>query len=263
VDPEARSPIGPGQIQAVLFDCDGVLVDTEPLGRTILLEHLRSYPGYSNSINENDLSWIWPLGAPLGPSLARAQALLKQRPDLVPKAILSQESWPLELEFSIRKEMGQQLSVRSYAISGMPDLFARLYNAKTCLIGVCSNGPISKMRESLRQDDFPGLNWSHVFSGHAINCFKPDPGLLHFAAQSLGLDVRNILLIDDSDAGIAAAAAAGMPVCAFSCAFGHQAETSPERLKADCTRPKAHLMAIGAQELSQVLGSLGLLTGRT
>ena len=246
-------------MQAVLFDCDGVLVDTEPLGRTLLLEHLRTSFGDSSSTLENELCWIWPLGAPLGPSLARAQTLLKEKHAIAPDAYLSQVSWPMDLEHSIRSQMEEHLANRSYAISGMPELFARLHQANTCSIGVCSNGPITKMRQSLRKDDFPALNWSHVFSGHAINCFKPDPGLLHYAARSLGIDVRNILLIDDSDAGVTAAAAAGMLVCAF----GQQAETSPAPPQEGSTRLKANYKARNARELLALLHNLGLLTGQS
>jgi hypothetical protein len=108
VDSEERLPFESAHIQAVLFDCDGVLVDTEPLGRALLLEHLRSCFGDSYSTLENDLCWIWPLGAPLGPSLARAHALLKERHP-GPEAFVSQASWPMDLEHSIRREMGQHL----------------------------------------------------------------------------------------------------------------------------------------------------------
>jgi beta-phosphoglucomutase-like phosphatase (HAD superfamily) len=108
-------------------------------------------------------------------------------------------------------------------------------------------------------EDFPALNWSHVFSGHAINSFKPDPGLLHYAARSLGLDVRNILLIDDSDAGVTAAASAGMYVCAF----GQQTETTPAQPQGGGARPRAHWIARDARELSALLGNLGLLTAQS
>lgn len=238
---------GKSDIRAVLFDCDGVLVDTEPLGRAILLEELRACLGEAAPLDEATLMRIWPLGAPLGWSLgeARRLCLAKSEED---SRILAPDAWPPDLESRIRSKMGDQLALRSYATPGMPELYELLCKSKRCRVGICSNGPMTKMRQSLRRDDFPSLAWSQVFSGHEIGSFKPDPELLRHAAQSLGVDVRNILLVDDSEAGMNAAAGVSMPACLF----GKPTSVSFKNGKGTWT-------ATDAQELSALLNRLGLI----
>ena len=187
--------LNPVSIDLVIFDCDGVLVDSEPLAMRVLVAAIaaqgiaitpeaayRDFLGRSLasiSANLHDTH-----GAPLGPT-----ALESMRGDLY--ALYRQELRPSP---------------------GLPETLARL----TIPFCVASSSELERIRISL---DLTGLlPWfePNIFSASMVKNGKPAPDLFLHAARQMGVHPSRCLVIEDSPAGIAAARNAGMFVLGYT-----------------------------------------------
>ncbi len=187
-------------IEAVFFDCDGTLVDSEVIcsrayvamfqefGITLDLEEVfKRFKGVKlyeiiDIINEEH-----------GVDLAKA-----------------------DLEPVYRAEVARLFDAELEVIAGANTLL----DAMTVPICVVSDGPVSKMQHSLGK-----LNMLHhfpekLFSGYDIQRWKPDPALMFHAAKAMNVNVENCILVDDSSAGAQSGIDAGMEVFYF-CADPH------------------------------------------
>jgi HAD superfamily hydrolase (TIGR01509 family) len=181
-------------IELIIFDCDGVLVDSEPLaiqvlvkaiadqGITISLEDAyrdflgRSLTSISASLHDNH-------GAPLG-----ASALQSMRTDLYARYHLDLQANP-----------------------GLPGVLDRL-NVPFC---VASSSMPERIHLSL---DLTGLLHhfaGHIYSASMVENGKPAPDLFLYAANQMQIAPENCLVIEDSPAGITAAQRAGMRVLGY------------------------------------------------
>jgi len=178
--------------KAVLFDCDGVLVDSEPMTFLALqadfaerglhlslaeMEHL-----FMGGTLERVREIVNGLGAGLGPEWCddfyrRLYAMLRAGTALMP---------------------------------GIEALLDRL-DAAGIPYAVGSNGRRAKMEATLGQH--PGM-WARLqdrlFSGQDLGCPKPAPGLYLHAAAFLGVAPEHCVVVEDSIPGAKAARAAGM-----------------------------------------------------
>jgi HAD superfamily hydrolase (TIGR01509 family) len=121
-----------------------------------------------------------------------------------------------ELEPIYRAEVARLFDSELQEISGAKALIERV-KVPMCIV---SNGPVSKMQHSLGRtgmlDAFP----DRLYSGYDIQRWKPDPALMFHAADAMGVEVKNCVLVDDSKAGAQSGVAAGMEVFYF-CADPH------------------------------------------
>jgi len=182
-------------LDLVIFDCDGVLVDSEPLAMRVLVaaiaaqgievpsrEAFRDYLGRSlSSISE---SLETSHGARLG-----AGALESMRHDLYAL---------------YRAELRPSPGIRA-ALEAMP--------VPVC---VASSSHLERIRLSLELTGLSDLFGSHIFSASMVANGKPAPDLFLHAAAQMGARPAHCLVIEDSPAGIAAAQAAGMTVFAYT-----------------------------------------------
>lgn len=190
-------------IKLVIFDCDGVLVDSEPLAMRVLLE-LIAEQGIAIERGTAFRSF-------LGRSLASISATLNQT-------------------------HGAHLSEASLA--GMRDRLYALYRRELKPTGwiaevlagldlpfcVASSSQPERIRLSL---DLTGLLPrfdGRIYSATMVENGKPAPDLFLHAAAAMGVAPENCLVIEDSPAGIMAARAAGMRVFAYQ-GGGHIAES--------------------------------------
>jgi len=178
--------------KAVLFDCDGVLVDSEPLGLALLQDDLARH-GFAITMDEIHAGWVGmtisgvadkarKLGAALPPDWTdRHYALLYHR---------LAEGIPL--------------------IPGVEDLLDRL-DAAGISYAVGSNGTRRKMEITLSQHPrvWPRLK-DHLHSGQELARPKPDPALCLNAAADLGVAPGDCVVVEDSAPGCRAGVAAGM-----------------------------------------------------
>ncbi|EDJ9064354.1 6-phosphogluconate phosphatase [Salmonella enterica subsp. arizonae] len=188
------------QIEAVFFDCDGTLVDSEVICSRAYVAMFRQF-GITLELTEVFRRFkgiklyeiIDTISKEHGVALAKA-----------------------ELELVYRAEVARLFDSELEAIAGANTL---LKSIKTPMC-VVSNGPVSKMQHSLGKlgmlHHFPDL----LFSGYDIQRWKPDPALMFHAANAMNVNVEQCILVDDSTAGAQSGIAAGMEVFYF-CADPH------------------------------------------
>lgn len=180
----------------IIFDCDGVLIDSELLSAEVLIallategveidfDHVRrnflgrSFPTVAKHIREE-------LGHPLAPEfealyrsrlLARFETELRPMPGIAPAlALLAARGMPV----CVATSSSPQRAARSLAIAGLA----------------------------------PAL--PHVFTASQVERGKPAPDLFLFAAERMGAAPARCLVIEDSLPGLEAAEAAGMTAVRF------------------------------------------------
>lgn len=190
----------------VIFDCDGVLVDSEPIALRLLLETLAG------------------AGLALDPEAAHARFLGRSLAST--REILARD-FGLELSDAALAEMRRRLyAAFRDELRPIPGIAATL-DALPCGYCVASSSQPERIRLALAVaglwDRFEG----RAFSATMVARGKPAPDLFLFAAESLGYAPAACLVVEDSPAGIRAAKAAGMRVVAFT--GGSHATTDAHR----------------------------------
>lgn len=176
----------------VIFDCDGVLVDSEPASNQALIDNLACH-GLALTMEQSMAHFV---GCTMAGVMEKARGLGADLPD----------RWIDEVyaETIARLRQGVPLT------PGIPELLARL-DAQEIPVCVASNGSEEKMRVTLGQNGLWGRFHPHaIFSAHALRVAKPEPGLFLAAASHFGMQARDCLVIEDSCNGVTAAVRAGM-----------------------------------------------------
>ncbi|ATG36823.1 haloacid dehalogenase superfamily, subfamily IA, variant 3 with third motif protein having DD or ED [Phaeobacter piscinae] len=181
----------------VIFDCDGVLVDSETLSNQVLVDNLARH-GLQLSLAEcMDLF--------VGGTMA----------DVRTKAIARGADLPQDWIAEIYEETYSRLRQGVDLVPGVSDLLA-LLQARGIAFCVASNGSEEKMRITLGQNGLWDLFHPHaMFSAHTLKTGKPDPDLFLAAACHFDVQARDCLVIEDSENGAIAAARAGMRCLGF------------------------------------------------
>src|SRR5574337_662747 len=181
--------------ELVIFDCDGVLVDSEPIALAVIERMLR---GVGVSLTGAEVRKRF-LGMSQEAVLARLEAELRVPlppgfSDAVTRAIL----------LAFERELKGVKGVRE-AVEGI--------KARVC---VASSSAAERVRLSLRVAGYEALFGANLFSASQVASGKPSPDLFLFAARAMGAAPENVLVIEDSVAGVAAARAGGMRVFGFT-----------------------------------------------
>lgn len=180
-------------IRAVLFDCDGVLADSETLSNRIVAEELTALG--------------WALDGPgaqrefLGLSLPDMLPIIESRVGPVPPG------WGLALSHRIAREMelgvqpmpGAGAALGAVAGAGLP-------------MAVCSNSARAELGMKMRVLGFEGFFAGRIFSFQDVTRPKPSPDLYERAAEACGVAAAHCLVVEDSATGVAAGLAAGCRV---------------------------------------------------
>lgn len=176
----------------IIFDCDGVLVDSEPLTNTILIEDLAGRGLPLSDAKATDLF----VG---GTMRTTAQKAAELGADIPP-------DW-IDLIYA---RMYARLKEGVPLIDGVGQLMDRL-DAVGIRYCVGSNGSDEKMAITLGQH--PGLLarlGGNLYSAHRYGVAKPDPELFLIAASDFGISPDDCAVVDDSPTGCTAAQRAGM-----------------------------------------------------
>lgn len=178
--------------KAVLFDCDGVLVDSEATAFDLLAKDLAQH-GLHLSQTEMEQQF---LGSTITGLFSKARGLGAALPD----------DWVED--FYTR--LYARLAAGTALIAGVESLLDRLDSAGI-LYAVGSNGSAQKMQITLGQHpDVLARLAGHLYSGQELGCPKPDPGLWLHAARALDVDPADCVVVDDSPTGCIGAVRAGM-----------------------------------------------------
>ena len=186
-------------MKLVIFDCDGVLVNSE----TIYVK--------------SELEFLSDAGFQFGRK-AYMEAFMG----------LSDEDWRVKLGATLRQRKGQPLpghffeSLRSFvmqrieselqAISGVRGAVSDL-EIPCC---VASSSDLPNLKWKLEHTGIADLFSAGIFSVDMVDRGKPAPDLFLHAAATLGMEPRNCIVVEDSANGVIAGKAAGMKVIGFT-----------------------------------------------
>jgi HAD superfamily hydrolase (TIGR01509 family) len=207
----------------VIFDCDGVLVDSEPISNAVLAASL-TIAGLPTSAEEAVREYK---GMLLSDVRARAEQLLG-RP--LPDGLLEHFERDREQAFreSLQAVPGAREAVQAVQAAG---------------IGVCvaSQGKLQKTEQTLTlaglRDLFPD---GALFSAYQVPRGKPHPELFWYAAAAMGATPERCAVVEDTVIGVTAAVAAGMR------AIGYAAAEDPAALRAAGAQPVRSLAEVAA-----------------
>ena len=175
----------------VIFDCDGVIVDSEPLATAVLGEMLEEVglPQKEGEALERFngrkvAEWVSEIEREL------------QRPIA---------DWFIP-EF--RRRSAEKFSAELAPVPGIERILEEL-PIPYCL---ASSGPIEKIELTLGLTGLRHFFDGRIFSGYEVGSWKPDPDLFLHAAACFDTAPQDCVVIEDSQAGIQAGLAAGMTV---------------------------------------------------
>ncbi len=179
----------------VIFDCDGVLVDSElPANRTFRL--MLAEQGL-------DLSLAETVGLLKGLSLPACAVLLRERFDL---------ALPDDFFDRLQQRTYQAFRDELSAVPGIKDAVEDL----ALPFCVASSGAIEKMHFTLGLTGLLDLFRDRMYSAEQVARGKPFPDLFLHAAQQMGHSPDTCVVVEDSLPGVKAAQAAGMSVLGFA-----------------------------------------------
>ena len=180
----------------LIFDMDGVLVDSELLANTVFAAHLRPY-GLHWSPEETMANLS-------GLSLPDCMVRLRERHGV---------TLPPDFIDTLQAETFQRLRVSLLPIPHVRAALTALPQPR-CL---ASSSEPAKIELSLSVTDLGGFFApEHRFSAHMVPRGKPHPDLFLHAAARCGADPGRCIVIEDSPYGARAAAAAGMRALGFA-----------------------------------------------
>ncbi len=179
----------------VIFDCDGVLVDSEMIASQVLGEQLSR------------------LGLPL--SAAECRERFTGRSLRSVRAMVEKElGHPLAHDFEEKLKELDQLAFEKdlKAVTGIEGAL-RAIPVPVC---VASSGSPEKINTSLHLTGLADFFGGNLFSSSMVANGKPAPDLFNFAARRMKTPVDQIVVIEDSPCGVIAAGLANMRVFGFS-----------------------------------------------
>jgi HAD superfamily hydrolase (TIGR01509 family) len=184
--------------EAVIFDCDGVLVDSEVIHIAAELEllahmglvyeretYLTRFVGLSNADFHDELSLDY--------------------------ATLTGDEFPSDFGSRLHQIVWPRIEAELAAIDGVAEL-VRAFGGK---VAVGSSSPYQKLVKKLEITGLQSLFAPHIYSADHVKAGKPAPDLFLHSAAQLDVDPRRCLVIEDSVHGVLAAIAAGMTPIGF------------------------------------------------
>ena len=182
----------------VIFDCDGVLVDSEAIGNRFISEAL-TLAGIPISA-EDALSKF------LGGKLTQIKEDAEKQLGF---------SLPANWVDEIYKKQFSEFRKNLKSISGIEDVLDVLERINTPVC-VGSNGPLNKMEVSLGVTKLKDRFLGRIFSADQVENPKPAPDLYLYCADQMGVLPQHCLVIEDSPRGASAGVAAGMSVFGYT-----------------------------------------------
>ncbi|MBC7140624.1 MAG: HAD family hydrolase [Rhodobacteraceae bacterium] len=189
----------------VIFDCDGVLVDSEPISAAVLIAELAR------------------LGLAITPDYVRDHCLGRSFPT-VARGI--REAFaialPEDFEQRYRSSLLARFATELRPTAGISALLARLRPARC----VATSSSPQRVARSLEIAGLAATFGPDVFTASQVARGKPAPDLFLFAAERMRADPSRTLVIEDSRPGVEAAQAAGMRVLVYT-GGGHRPAPPP------------------------------------
>lgn len=191
----------PERIRAVIFDMDGVLVDSEAL------------------INAAAVTMF------------REKGLIVQPGDFLPfvgagedryiGGVAEAYGFPLDVPSAKKRTYEIYLDLLPARLEVFPGVHALVRECRQAelLLAVASSADLIKVRANLETIGFPIVFWDAVVTGEDVVHKKPAPDIFLFAAAKLGVKPAECVVVEDAVHGVQAAKAAGMRCVAVTTSF--------------------------------------------
>ena len=181
--------------KCIIFDCDGVLVDSEPIGNQVLVD-------MANELGAN-------INLDYGFKHFKGNAL-----SVVADHVSRLTNNPLPNNFieEYRRRSYEAFRENIKPVDGIKDIIENL-KIPFC---VASSGPEKKIKLNLELTGLLPYFESEIFSCYAIQKWKPEPDIFLLAAKTMGFEPSECLVIEDSFVGVQAAKNGGFDVFAFT-----------------------------------------------
>ena len=207
--------------KCIIFDSDGVLVDSETLSARVFQEMAREL-GF-------DLDFETAVEQFAGTSMKDNLQFIRDN---------IQGPMPEDFEQEFRQRTYEVYKSELKAVEGVHDLIDKLQ----CPFCVASSGPAEKVRLNLGLVNLLDKFEGRIYSSYDIKKWKPDPGIFLHAAKEMGFTPEQCLVIEDSASGIRAAISGGFMVFALA-----------------RERKKSHFEQLGAVTFKSMMELEGLL----
>ncbi|PRD45731.1 HAD family hydrolase [Phyllobacterium phragmitis] len=183
--------------QLIIFDCDGVLVDSEIIAARVESELLgdAGYPIEPDEIAERFSGLTWP----------NILMMVEREAGIPISASLIEKS---------DRILDERLAQEVLAIDGIEQAVSKLHYPRC----ICSNSSNKRLKLMLTRTGLYDLFAPDIFAAGEVGTKqgKPAPDVFLYAAEKFGVDPGNVIVIEDSVHGIHGAHAAGMRVIGFT-----------------------------------------------
>lgn len=186
-------------MKAIIFDMDGVLVDSEIL------------------YQEGERACLHKIGLIYDPTAYRKRFMGISRGryyEELDKDHIKQHGIPVPDSFKDE--------LKTYCQRLLEEKLVSIMHAEHCLkaikqpLAVASSSSLNSIRIKLTKTGLIDYFNNHLYSGEMVTCGKPDPDLFLMAADNLQIQPQDCLVIEDSENGVLAAIRAGMTVIGFT-----------------------------------------------
>ncbi|MDD3252644.1 MAG: HAD family phosphatase [Lachnospiraceae bacterium] len=185
-------------IKAVIFDMDGVMIDSE-------IEYLRMDLEFAKRKNPDVV--LEDLFGMVGSS--REDAWIHMA-----NAVKTGQTWQeVRDEFRSTRDVYSEMDYRKIFRTEIPGILARLQQMNLKL-AVASSTQLDIIRRVIQENEIASF-FEVVVSGSQFKRSKPDPEIYHYTAAQLGIPEAECLVIEDSTFGVTAASRAGMKIAAL------------------------------------------------
>lgn len=181
--------------ELVIFDCDGVLVDSEGLSSKVFAEEIGKL-GWQISAREVLQRFK---GGKFADALAEIEANITQ-------------PMPTDFEQLLRRRTFAAFERDLQPIPGI----AQALDDLSLPFCVASNGPRNKIELNLGITDLLPRFTQRIFSAYELEIWKPDPAFYLTVAERMGINKEACLVIEDSYAGMQSAKGAGIDVWVYA-----------------------------------------------
>jgi HAD superfamily hydrolase (TIGR01509 family) len=191
----------------IIFDNDGVLVDSEPISNRILADYLTEL-GHPTTYEDSIRDYM-------GAALHRVHDTVLERSGL---------RLPDDFDDTLHQRVFEAFRRDLRPVAGVAEALEKL-DADGIPYCVASSGSHERIRVALRTTGlYERFGEERIFSSQDVGRGKPAPDLFLHAAGAMGFEAHRCAVVEDSPLGAQAARAAGMDV------YGFTAMTPPEKL---------------------------------
>ncbi|MEZ5105818.1 MAG: HAD-IA family hydrolase [Draconibacterium sp.] len=181
--------------KCIIFDCDGVLVDSERISANVFQTMMREL----DVVLDFDVVLEQITGTSMKENLKFFSKHLGK-------------NLPENFEQEFRKRSYQAFKNDLKPIKGVREILDKI----KIPIGVASSGPVEKIKQNLQTTSLNHYFGENIFSSYQIGSWKPEPEIYLHAAKSMQFKPEECAVIEDSLVGVQAAKAGGFQVFALS-----------------------------------------------